>query len=102
MVEVRWKVLCGRGMETFLNGCSLTSNMEARAALVICDVLLKLSPALMSFALRLPHSSGSIGSLEPWVLALHVTAPERLMMSLLVVRGPRDVSLSSCLLTDQY
>lgn len=99
-VEARWKVLCGSDMETFLTGCSLVSSMGV--VLVICDGLLKPSPASMIFALLPPHSSDVFGSLELWALALRVTAPVRLMMNLLFVRGLRVVSLFSYLFTHQH
>ena len=56
----------------------------------------------MIFALLPPHASDLVGSLELWAQALHATAPVKLMMNLLFVRGLRDVSLSSSLSTDQY
>lgn len=64
---------------------------------MIGDGLLKLSLALMFFALLPPRSSDASGSRGLWALALHVTAPVRLMMNLLFARGLRDVSLSSYL-----
>ena len=64
-VEERWRVLCGNGMEIFPNGCSLVSSTESRAVPVICDGLLKLSPASMSFVSLPPRSSDLVGSLEP-------------------------------------
>lgn len=101
-VEGRWKVLGGSDMETSLNGRSLASSTEERVVLVICDGLLKLSPALTVFALLPPHFFDVFGFLESWALALRVTAPVRLMMNQLFVRGLRDVSLSSCLRTCQH
>lgn len=62
--EGRWKVLCGSDMETFLHGCSLVSSMESRVVLVICDGLLKPSPASMFFSLLPPHSFDLFVSLE--------------------------------------
>lgn len=63
-VEGRWKVLCGSDKETFLHGYSLTSSKELRVVLVICDGLLKPSPALMVFALLPPRFSDLFGLLE--------------------------------------
>lgn len=70
--------------------------------LVICDGLLKLSPASMFFASLPPRFSDLFGSLKSLARALRVTAPVRLMMNLLFVRGLRDVSLSSCLFNYQH
>ena len=69
---------------------------------MICDDLLKLSPASIVFVSFPPRSSDLFGSLELWALALRVTAPVRLMMNLLFVRGLRGVSLSSYLFDCQH
>ena len=100
--EERWRVLCDSDTETFLNGCSLMSSTKSRVVRVICDGPWKLVPASMLFALSFPRSFDLAGFLELWALALHGTAPVKLMMNLLCVQGLRDVSLSSCLFTDQY
>ena len=70
--------------------------------LVICDGLLKLSPASIVFVSFPRRSSDLFGSLEIWALALRVTVPVRLMMNLLFVLGLRDVSLFSCLFDCQH
>lgn len=100
--EGRWRVLCDSDMETFLSGCSLMSSTKPRVVRVICDGPWKLVPALMLFALSLPHSFDFVGFLELWALTPHATALVKLMMNLLFVQGLRDVSLSFCLFADQY
>lgn len=55
------------------------------------------NPAWISASSRSGHLSGALALIRPLELALRVTALARLKTSLLSARGPRDVSLSSCL-----
>ena len=98
-VEGRWKVLSGSDMETFLDGCSWRWSMVSRSIQEIYVGLLKLSPALMVFALLPPHSFDVFGFPGLLARALRAFAPETPMMNMLVFLGLRDASLSFYLFT---